>query len=107
MYSKKQRIAALVGIILLVLLYVITLICAIFNFDGAGKMFRISLFCSIALPILIWGYIWIYGKLTEKHTIASFSTKEQYEAKQEMEAAIAKEAGKKPAEEVTISKRRK
>ncbi len=41
MYSKKQRTAALIGVIALVLLYIVTLICAIFDFDGTGKLFSI------------------------------------------------------------------
>ena len=56
----------------LVLLYIITLICAIFNFDGAGRMFKVSLFATIFIPIILWLYIWMYGKLTNKHTIADF-----------------------------------
>lgn len=72
MYSKKQRILAIIGIAALVLLYIITLICAIFNFDGAGRMFKVSLFATIFIPIILWLYIWMYGKLTNKHTIADF-----------------------------------
>lgn len=70
MYSKKQRIAALIGVIFLALLYLATLITAIFNFDGKGQMFQACLFATIAVPILIWVYIWLYGKLTNKHTMA-------------------------------------
>ena len=65
MYSKKQRIAAIIGVIALVLLYVFTLIAAIFNFDGTGTLLKIALFCTIAIPILIWVYIWMY---VEKET---------------------------------------
>lgn len=72
MYSKKQRTAALIGVIALVLLYIITLICAIFDFDGTGKLFSVCLYATIVIPLVIWGYIWIYGKLTDKKTIADF-----------------------------------
>ena len=71
MHSKGQRIAAWVGIILLVSLYIATLVFAIFNFDGKGILLRTSLIATIAVPILIWVYIWIYGMLKQKHTIAS------------------------------------
>jgi amino acid permease len=70
MYNKKQRIAALIGIILLVLLYLATLISAIFNFDGSGRLFQSCLFATIAVPILLWIYIWFFGKFTGKKTIA-------------------------------------
>ena len=26
---------------------------------------------TVALPILLWIYIWLYGKYTQKHTMAS------------------------------------
>lgn len=80
MYHKKQRIAALVGVILLVLLYLATLISAIFNFDGSGRLFQACLFATIAIPLLIWIYIFLYGKLTDRHTMASFESKETYDA---------------------------
>ncbi len=73
MYNKKQRLAALLGIILLVLLYIVTLICALFDFDGSGKLFQACLFATIAVPILIWVYVWLYGKMTDKKTFADFN----------------------------------
>lgn len=84
MYNKKQRIAAWIGIILLVLLYLATLLCAIFDFDGAGRLFQACLFATIAIPILIWIYIYLYGKLTGRRTMASFESEDDYKAKQEV-----------------------
>lgn len=72
MYSKKQRIAALCGIILLAGLYIFTLIAAIFDFDGTGSLLKACLAATVAIPILIWIYIWMYGVYTKKHTPASF-----------------------------------
>lgn len=71
MHSKGQRIAAWIGIISLVLLYISALIFAIFDFDGKGVLIRTSLFATVAIPILVWIYIWMYGALTQKHTMAS------------------------------------
>ena len=72
--SKTKRtpkqVAALVGVILLVALYVVTLIVAIFVPGESGKLFQACLFATIAIPFLLWIYIWMYGKLTNKHTIA-------------------------------------
>ncbi|MBO6016204.1 MAG: hypothetical protein J6P60_06450 [Lachnospiraceae bacterium] len=76
MYNKKQRIAALIGIVLLLALYLATLIGAIFNFDGKGHMFAACLFATIGVPILLWIYIAIYGKVTDKKTIADLFPKE-------------------------------
>ena len=72
MYSKKQRIAALCGIILLAGFYIFPLIAAIFDFDGTGNLLKACLFATVAVPILIWVYIWMYGVYKKKHTPASF-----------------------------------
>jgi len=87
MYNKKQRIAALVGVILLALLYIATLITAIFNFDGKGRMFSACLFGTIAIPIMIWVYIWLYGKVTNKRTMADVFP--EVEGLEEAERAMA------------------
>ena len=79
MYSKKQRIAALIGIILLVALYIVTFISAVFEFPGSQKLFFLCLFATVAVPILIWFYTWIYGKLTDKKTFADFSNLDEEE----------------------------
>ena len=90
MYTKKQRIAALCGIILLAALYILTLIAAIFSFGGTGNLLRTCLFATIAIPILIWIYIWMYGVWTNKHTPASFDFME--DLKDEPSDVAAKEA---------------
>ena len=98
MYSKKQRIAAIFGIALLLLLYLVTLICAIFNFDGTGRLFQACLFATIAIPILIWIYVWLFGKMTGKHTMADFDLKENNDKETEQEtpsATISKRSGNK------------
>ncbi len=66
----SKQIIAIVGVILLALLYVVTLVLAFFDGPMARRLFQISLFASLAMPLVIWFYIWIYGKLTQKHTIA-------------------------------------
>lgn len=66
-----RQIAAIGCIIILLLLYIVTLAAAVCDFEGAGRLFQICLALTIVLPILLWGYIWMYGKLTNKHTIAS------------------------------------
>lgn len=69
--TSKQMIA-IVGIIILVLLYIGTFILAFLKGPIANQLFQICFFTSICLPFLIWFYIWIYGKFTQKHTMADF-----------------------------------
>lgn len=69
-YSRPQRIAAMIGIVLIFGLAIATLVVAIT--DSTGRLFRSFLMLTIAAPILIWVYIWLYGKYTRRHTLASF-----------------------------------
>lgn len=66
----SRQVVALIGVILLVAMYLITLIVAIFDQDNSGRLFQACLVATVAIPLLIWIYIWMYGKLTGKHTIA-------------------------------------
>lgn len=70
--KNPKQIAALVCVVILVALYVMTLIFAIADFPGWQRMFGGCLVGTIALPILLWIYIWLYGKIKDRHTIASF-----------------------------------
>ena len=74
--TSKQMIA-IVGVIILVLLYVVTLVLAFFNGPIAKQLFQICLFASVGIPFVIWFYIWIYGKLTQKHKIGRASCRER------------------------------
>ena len=66
----SKQVVAMAGVILLVLLYVVTLIVSIIDKSASGQWFMICLMATVAIPILIWIYTWMYGKLTGKKTIA-------------------------------------
>lgn len=66
-----KQIAAMICIVLLVAMYLITFLVACLDFPGWNKLFAGCLLMTIALPILLWLYIWLYGMYTEKHTMAS------------------------------------
>lgn len=70
--TSKQIVAA-TGIVLLVLMYVITLIVAFMDTSASGALFGICLLATFAIPLLIWIYTWMYGKLTGKKTIADLN----------------------------------
>lgn len=69
----SKQIVAIIGIVLLVLLYVITLILAFVDPAVTGDLFAICLFSTILVPVLIWIYTWMYGKMTGKSTMADFN----------------------------------
>ncbi len=66
----SKQIVAMVGVILLVALYIVTLLVAIINPGESGMYFQICLVSTIVVPVLIWIYVWMYGKLTQRHTFA-------------------------------------
>ena len=68
--SNSQRIVAIIGVALLVIVIFALLLTAIF--DPTGVWFRACLLLAIAIPILLWIYVWLYGTLKQKKTIASF-----------------------------------
>lgn len=70
MKKSPKQIAAILCVILLVLLYIATLIVALFDFPGSDKMFAACLTATIGLPILLWIYIGTYGRFTGRRTIA-------------------------------------
>lgn len=70
MKNKPKQIAAIICIILLVLLYVATLIVSILDFPGSDRLFGACIVATIGLPILLWLFIWVYGRYTNKSTIA-------------------------------------
>ena len=76
MKSKSKQIAAIICIILLVLLYVATLLVSLLDFPGSGQLFAACLVATVGLPILLWIYIWLYGRLTSKSTPADLFPKE-------------------------------
>ena len=71
MKQKGKRIAALICVILLVLLYVATLVVSLLDFEGSDQLFASCIVATIVLPILLWVYIWLYGKITRKDTICT------------------------------------
>lgn len=68
MKHKPKQIAAIICIILLVLLYVGTLIVSLLNFPGSDKLFAACITATIGLPILLWIYVWLYGRYSKKST---------------------------------------
>jgi hypothetical protein len=74
--TSKQNVA-LAGVIVLVLIYLASLVVAIVDKSASGTWLKISLFATVAVPMLTWAYIWMYGKLTGKRTIADAQEKEE------------------------------
>ncbi len=66
MNKKVKQVLALIGIVLLVGLYIITFIFAVLDFNGAANWFKISLYSTIVVPVLLYAYLLIYKHLKNK-----------------------------------------
>ena len=64
--KKGKQILAIIGIILLVLLYLSTLICAIIDRTETMRLFQASVMATVIIPVLLWAYSFIY-KLIKKN----------------------------------------
>lgn len=76
MKKSTKRTAAIIGIIVLLSVYLITFVLAFLDFPGSDRLFCIGIGATILVPILVWFYIWVYGKLTHTKTIADIYTAE-------------------------------
>ena len=63
MMEKIKRLLALTGAILLIILYVSTLIFSLMSGELAQGLFRASIFCTVAVPVLLYAYMMIYRVL--------------------------------------------
>jgi amino acid permease len=64
--KKAKRIAALIGIILIASMYLISFISAFFATEAAPGLFLASVFVTIVIPIMIYGFQLVY-RLTHKN----------------------------------------
>ena len=73
----SKQIFAIIGIILLVLLYVVTLFAAIFDSSPSHALFATCLLATVAIPLLIWIYTWMFEKRTNRSTFADVHPEEK------------------------------
>ena len=64
--SKAKRTAAWICILALISLYIATFLTAILDTPGSGQMFRTCLGATVVLPVLLWMYLWLYGRLRDR-----------------------------------------
>ncbi len=77
--NASRRIVALGGVILLVLLYIVALLVAIFDSSQGMKLFAFCIGATLAVPLMIWIYTWLYGKFTGKPNITDGEFKVNFE----------------------------
>jgi len=64
-----KRIVALIGIILLLAVYLVTFVAAFFAKMDGGRVFRICLMFTVAIPMLTFLFMWMFGRGTGKKVV--------------------------------------
>lgn len=91
--SKLKRIVALIGVVILFALYLITLVAAITAKPYANRLFVASVFCSLAVPVLIYGILLVSKVFGKKE--GEMSLREFRKAQKEMKAEVSEDQEKK------------
>lgn len=73
---NSKQVVAIAGVIGLAGMYIVTLVVAIVDHTAAGSMFQGCILATAAIPALIWFYMWMYGKMTGRKTMADFDKTE-------------------------------
>lgn len=64
--SKKVRIAAVAGIVLLVLMYLVALVCALIDHPLATSILWTALFSTLVIPVMIYVFQLCVRRFTPK-----------------------------------------
>ncbi len=64
--SKVKRIAAIVGLVLIVSMYIISFLSALFATEYSYGLFMASIFSTIVIPIMIYMFITVYKWVHKK-----------------------------------------
>lgn len=64
---NKKRILAIIGIVILLGLYVTTFISAFFVTEASAALFKTSVFCTIAIPLLLYAYLLVCRVFRKKN----------------------------------------
>ena len=65
--KKAKRFLAIIGIVLLISLYAITIVLAVTDDPNTMNAFRASVYCTFLVPVLIWAYTFIYKLLKNNY----------------------------------------
>jgi glucose dehydrogenase len=58
-YTKKQRIFAMIGVVILIGMYALTMVFALMKSPAAKALLMASIYCTIAVPVILYGIILI------------------------------------------------
>ena len=65
--KRLKQILALLGVILLAGMYICTLVFVLIGSPLADILFKVSILCTLAVPVLLYGYSLIYKVLKSRN----------------------------------------
>ncbi len=74
--KNLKRILAMIGAILLVLMYVLTLVSVLIDSQYSHSLFKASVFCTFAVPVFIYAVNLVYRLIKDKDNDINKSDKE-------------------------------
>ncbi len=64
--KKSKRVLALIGVILLVLLYVSTLVFALIDHPAANDLLKAAVAATILVPVILYGFLLVHRLANRK-----------------------------------------
>ncbi len=101
--GKAKQVLAIIGIALLLSLYVVTFITALMAKPYAHKMFIVSLFSSLVIPVFIYVFV-LLDKVFRKKNEDSISLGQLHRMKKEMNQVSEDEIEVADTEQVQLTK---
>lgn len=74
--KKVKRILALIGVILLVSMYILTLVGALIAPEYSDALFKASIYSTIVVPVMLYAYMLVYRLLKKNSTYNSDTPEE-------------------------------
>jgi quinol-cytochrome oxidoreductase complex cytochrome b subunit len=72
--KRIKRILSLIGVILLVSIYLLTLVGALTHSKYSDALFQASVYSTIVVPVMLYGYMLVY-RIIKKDTLTKQSKK--------------------------------
>ena len=102
--KNLRRIMAIAGIVLLIAVYASTMVFALMKHPMADRFLMASVFCTVAVPVLLYGMILVARNLERRGEELRREAELQREAELRREVETRYEAGAEPEKDEGMEK---
>ena len=102
--KNLRRIMAIAGIVLLIAVYASTMVFALMKHPMADRFLMASVFCTVAVPVLLYGMILVARNLEQRGEELRREAELQREAELRREVETRYEAGAEPEKDEGMEK---